>query len=432
MSTTDQNPQTPEEIREIALDSVVSPTQMPSADLKKIAEMERAQSFSAIVFNQFKENKAAVLGAIIILFFIFVATFAPVIGWMLGVDPTAQNVFNRYKPPFSKIVASQDNKEAAIQKFIQDNPEVSKQIQEEILTKKLITPIRPEDTLYDWVGMKKDQALDVISKLEHVKAPDLKKMMNGFDSLHIFGTDELGRDVLMRLVYGARVSMGVGVLATIFSALIGLIIGSLAGYYGGFIDTVLMRITDSLLALPILPVLVVVSAIDLKKVLGVFSVFGESAHQFVVDLMNGGNESIIKLVFILCLFSWMTVARLVRGSVLSLREREFILATKTLGATDRTIIMRHMFPNVIAPLLVSVTLGVGNVILFEAALSFLGLGVQPPTPSWGNMLFNAQELIYQAPFLAILPGILIFLVVVSFNFLGDGLQDAIDPKAVKR
>ena len=432
MSTTDQNPRTPEEIKEVALSSITSPTQMPSADLKKIAEMEKAQSFSVIVYNQFKENKAAVLGAIIILSFILIATFAPVIGWVLGVDPTAQNVFNRYKPPFSRIVASQDNKEAAIQKFIQTSPEVSKQIQEELLTKKLVTPIRPEDTLYDWVGMKKDQALDVMGKVEHVKASDLIKMMNSFDSLHIFGTDELGRDVLMRLVYGARVSMGVGVLATIFSALIGLIIGSIAGYYGGFIDTVLMRITDSLLALPILPVLVVVSAIDLKKVLGAFSIFGDGAHDFVVDLMNGGNESIIKLVFILCLFSWMTVARLVRGSVLSLREREFILASKTLGATDKTIIMRHMFPNVIAPLLVSVTLGVGNVILFEAALSFLGLGVQPPTPSWGNMLFNAQELIYQAPFLAILPGILIFLVVVSFNFLGDGLQDAIDPKAVKR
>lgn len=407
-------------------------TQTASTDSKKIAEMEKAQSFSVIVFNQFKENKAAVLGAIIILVFISIATFAPAIGWLLGVDPNSQNVFNRYKPPFSRIVASLDNKEAAVQRFIQNNPEVSSQIQQELLSKNLVSPIRPEDALYDWVGMKKNQALEVMEKVEHVKAPELKKMINSFDSIHVFGTDELGRDVLMRLVYGARVSMGVGVLATVFSALIGLIIGSLAGYYGGFIDTVLMRITDSLLALPILPVLVVVSAIDLKKVLGVFAFFGEGVHQFVTDLMNGGNESIIKLVFILCLFSWMTVARLVRGSVLSLREREFILASKTLGATDKTIIMRHMFPNVIAPLLVSVTLGVGNVILFEAALSFLGLGVQPPTPSWGNMLFNAQELIYQAPFLAILPGILIFLVVVSFNFLGDGLQEAIDPKAVKR
>jgi peptide/nickel transport system permease protein len=164
----------------------------------------------------------------------------------------------------------------------------------------------------------------------------------------------------------------------------------------------------------------VIAAIDLNNV------------PFLSSITQYGNESIIKLVFILCLFSWMVVARLVRGSILSLREREFILAAKTLGATDATIIIRHMFPNVIAPLLVSVTLGVGESILFEAALSFLGLGIQPPTPSWGNMLFNALELIYKAPFLAIIPGVLILLVVVSFNFLGDGLQDAIDPKSVRR
>ena len=126
------------------------------------------------------------------------------------------------------------------------------------------------------------------------------------------------------------------------------------------------------------------------------------------------------------------MALLVRGSILTLREREFILASKTLGATDFTIITRHMFPNVVAPLLVSVTLGVGESILFEAALSYLGLGIQPPTPSWGNMLFNAQELIYQAPHLAIIPGLLILFVTISFNYVGDGLQDAIDPKTIKR
>ena len=245
----------------------------------------------------------------------------------------------------------------------------------------------------------------------------------------------------MRLVYGTRISIGVGILVALASAFIGLIIGSLAGYYGGIIDTVLMRVTDSLLSLPILPVLVVIAAIDLKKVLGGLvnvaqNLFGDTggslAQEMVNNIFSGGKESIYKLVFILCLFSWMTVARLIRGSILSLREREFILASKTLGATDLTIIVRHMFPNVVAPLLVSVTLGVGDSILFEAALSYLGLGIQPPMPSWGNMLFNAQELIYQAPFLAVLPGILIFLVVVSFNFLGDGLQDAIDPKTVRR
>jgi peptide/nickel transport system permease protein len=181
-----------------------------------------------------------------------------------------------------------------------------------------------------------------------------------------------------------------------------------------------MRVTDALISLPLLPVLIVIAAVDLQKVPG------------LSWILNSGSESLIKLVFILCIFSWMTVARLVRGSILSLREREFILAAKTLGATDFTIISRHMFPNVLAPILVSVTLGVGDSILFEATLSYLGLGIQPPTPSWGNMLFNAQELISQAPFLAIIPGFLIFLIVVSFNFLGDGLQDAMDPKAIRR
>ena len=128
----------------------------------------------------------------------------------------------------------------------------------------------------------------------------------------------------------------------------------------------------------------------------------------------------------------MGVARLVRGSILSLREREFVLAAKTLGATDSTIIFRHMFPNVIAPMLVSITLGVGESILFEAALSFLGLGIMPPTPSWGNMLNNAQEVIYKNIWLCILPGVMILLTVISFNFLGDGLQDAVDPKSIRR
>ncbi len=386
----------------------------------KIAELEKAQSFYQIVYSQFKENKAALFGAFVIILFVLIAVFAPVIEWALGVDSNTQNVFNRYKPPFSRIQASQDQREAMIQNFIIKNPEAAKHIETQLLEKKLVSPIRPEDALYDWTNLESSKAIEAIEQVDTPAKKELIKQVKNFSSFHIFGTDELGRDVLMRLVYGTQVSMGVGVLVAIVSALIGLIVGSIAGYYGGAIDTILMRTTDALLSLPLLPVLVVIAAIDLQKV------------PFLSVITQYGNESIIKLVFILCLFSWMVVARLVRGSILSLREREFILASKTLGATDATIIVRHMFPNVIAPLLVSVTLGVGESILFEAALSFLGLGIQPPTPSWGNMLFNALELIYKAPFLAIIPGLLILLVVVSFNFLGDGLQDAIDPKSVKR
>ncbi|MFN3453928.1 MAG: ABC transporter permease [Pseudobdellovibrio sp.] len=406
-----------------------------------IQKLEKAQTFFDIVYSQFKEHKAAVFGAYTILFFILVALFAPVISVVTGLDADSQNVFNRYKPPFSKIVASQDAKESSIDGFIKNNPEEALNIQTALISQGLVNPLRPEDALYDWVNLEKSKAIDSIKKVNTPKQKDLIKMVSSFESFHLFGTDELGRDVMMRLVYGTQVSIGVGILVALVSALIGLIIGSLAGYYGGFIDTLLMRVTDSLLSLPILPVLVVIAAIDLKKVLGglvefsykfLGSAIGGMTQSMVDNIFSGGKESIYKLVFILCLFSWMTVARLIRGSILTLREREFILAAKTLGATDITIMLRHMFPNVMAPLLVSVTLGVGESILFEAALSYLGLGVQPPTPSWGNMLFNAQELIYQAPFLAILPGVLIFLVVVSFNFVGDGLQDAVDPKTVRR
>lgn len=411
----------------------------PTAE--NLKSIETSQTFFQIVYSQFKEHTAAVIGAYLIVFFMLVAILAPAIEWATGTDSDSQNVFNRYKPPFTKVIAPQDVRENAVQTFIRNNPEEAAKIQTSLLEKNLVQPIRPEDAMYDWVNLEKSKALAAVLTIDTSKKDELTKMVHNFESFHLFGTDELGRDVLMRLVYGTRVSIGVGILVALASAIIGLIIGSLAGYYGGIIDTILMRVTDSLLSLPILPVLVVIAAIDLKKVLGGLvnlsqSLFGDAggnlAQEFVNGIFSGGKESIYKLVFILCLFSWMTVARLIRGAILSLREREFILASKTLGATDLTIIVRHMFPNVVAPLLVSVTLGVGDSILFEAALSYLGLGIQPPMPSWGNMLFNAQELIYQAPFLAILPGILIFLVVVSFNFLGDGLQDAIDPKTVRR
>ncbi len=386
----------------------------------QIKNMEKAQTLRQIIYNQFKEHKAAVIGCYLILFFVVIALAAPLIENLTGLDSDSQNVFNRYKPPFSRVKAGTDVRENAVQKFIEKNPEEAVVIQNQLINQKVVSPAKPEDGLYDWAALDKDKAIGALNLIDTSKKSELKNIAQRFESYHVFGTDELGRDVMMRLIYGARISMGVGILVAIASSLIGIIIGALAGFYGGVLDTVLMRVTDALLSLPFLPVLIVIAAIDLQKI------------PFLKAMISNGNESLLKLVFILCLFSWMTVARLVRGSILSLREREFILASKTLGATDLTIILRHMFPNVLSPILVSVTLGVGDSILSEAALSYLGLGIQPPTPSWGNMLFNAQELIYQAPFLAILPGILIFLVVVSFNFVGDGLQDAIDPKAIKR
>ncbi len=233
---------------------------------------------------------------------------------------------------------------------------------------------------------------------------------------HPLGTDELGRDVLLRLLYGGRVSLLVGLATALAAAVIGSAIGLLAGYYGGWIDTLLMRLTDGVISLPLVPLLIVLAAVDPSK-LGLSGLDSESA-------------SIYRIVIIIALVGWTTVARLVRGTALTLREREYVLAARGMGASGPRIMLTHILPNTVSPITVATTLSVGNIILFESVLSFLGLGIQPPLPSWGNMLTNAQELIYEAPELAFYPGILIFVTVVAFNFLGDGLQDALDPKAV--
>lgn len=381
---------------------------------------EQALPMWRIVLSQFVDHKMAVAGAVIICFFMLIAISAPLIESVTGLNPDAQNVFNRYQPPFTRAIAGQDVRETTVEKFIADNPTVAQSLETTLIEKSLVTTQTPADALYELTSKPVPEALKLLEQVGTAEALTLKQTFQTFESYHVFGTDELGRDVFIRLIYGTRISMSVGVLVAIVSALVGLMIGSLAGFYGGAIDTLLMRVTDALISLPLLPVMIVIAAIDLQKI------------PWLHQLISTQNESIVKMIIILCLFSWMTVARLVRGSILTLREREFILASKTLGATDFTLIFRHMFPNVIAPMLVSITLGVGESILFEAALSFLGLGIQPPTPSWGNMLFNAQELIYQAPFLAILPGVMILLTVISFNYLGDGLQDAVDPKAIRR
>jgi peptide/nickel transport system permease protein len=394
---------------------------MNEAQKKKHLE---AQPMWKIVLSQFAEHKMAVIGAVVIGFFLSIALFAPVISSVTGLEPQAQNVFNRYQPVFSSAPISAIERELRVERFIQQSDAV--ELKDALIQSDLLGfETQREDVLYDFATYFDPKEL--MSHLEGLRpVPGLsqfKSIVADFDRFHLLGTDELGRDVFIRLVYGTRISISVGILVAFSAAMIGLIVGSLAGFYGGALDSVLMRMTDSLIALPILVVLIVVSAIDLENV------FGGSPFAFVV---GSDYESIVKMVLILMVFSWMQVARLVRGSILAIKEQEFVMAARTLGAKDRTIILTHMVPNVIAPLLVAVTLGVGNSILMEAALSFLGLGIQPPTPSWGNMLFNAQEMIQHSPMLAILPGLLILFTVISFNYVGDGLQDAIDPKAIRR
>ncbi len=234
---------------------------------------------------------------------------------------------------------------------------------------------------------------------------------------HPLGTDELGRDLLLRLLYGGRVSLFVGLVGALAAAGLGTLIGLVAGYLGGRTDALLMRLTDAVIALPLLPLLIVLAAVDLTK-LGL-----------PAALAHSEAASLWRILLIVALAGWTTVARLVRGTTLSVRERDFVRAAVAQGAGPIRIMRRHILPNVVSPIIVATTLSVGNVILTESVLSFLGLGIQPPLPSWGNMLTNAQELIWQAPALAVEPGLLIFATVIAFNFVGDGLQDAMDPRA---
>ena len=248
---------------------------------------------------------------------------------------------------------------------------------------------------------------------------DLFNRFAGPSVAHPLGTDELGRDFLVRLLHGGRVSLLVGLTAALAAAVLGTMVGLTAGYFGGRLDAVFMRFTDAVISLPFLPLLIVLAAVDLEKV------------GLPADLVASENISLYRIVAIVAMVGWTTVARLVRASALSLREREFVLAAHAQGAGALRVMSIHILPNLVSPIIVATTLSVGNVILLESVLSFLGLGIQPPIPSWGNLLTNAQELIWTAPSLAFYPGILIFVTVIAFNFLGDGLQDALDPKAME-
>jgi peptide/nickel transport system permease protein len=237
---------------------------------------------------------------------------------------------------------------------------------------------------------------------------------------HPLGTDELGRDLLLRLLYGGQVSLFVGLTAAVIAALFGTLIGLVSGYYGGRLDAVLMRFTDGFIALPVLPLLIVLAALDLSKI------------GLPEQLAASESISLYRIIVIVVLVGWTTVARLVRSSALVLRTRDFVRAAQAQGASAGRIMMVHILPNLASPIIVATTLSAGNIILLESVLSFLGLGIQPPVPSWGNLLTNAQELIWEAPALAFYPGLLIFITVIAFNFLGDGLQDALDPKSVRQ
>ena len=236
----------------------------------------------------------------------------------------------------------------------------------------------------------------------NIYALDLEKRLVPPGTGHIMGLDDLGRDIFSRIIYGARVSLKVGIITVFVSLTAGICIGSVAGYFGGRVDEVIMRIIDILLAFP-----------GILLAVAVVSILGPSLNNVIIAL---------------CLVGWVTYARLVRGQILSAKENEYVMAAKAIGAPAYRILSLHIIPNILSPVLIQATLGIAGAIVGEASLSFLGLGTQAPTPSWGSMLNDGRRYILTATHLTAFPGLAIMLVVMGFNFLGDGLRDVLDPK----
>jgi len=235
---------------------------------------------------------------------------------------------------------------------------------------------------------------------------------------NVLGTDSLGQDILARILWGGRISIAVGLIAAAVSIVLGTAIGAMSGFFGGFTDALLMRITDMFISLPQLPLLLLVSFLFKNELVRLFE-----------DRFGAGNLGVfVLIVAVIGILNWMPTARLVRASFLAMKEKEFVEAARSIGATRSNLIFRHILPNVLSPVIVAATLGVGQAIITESSLSFLGLGFPSDVPTWGRMLFEAKDYLQLSPHESLIPGTMIFLTVLSINYMGDGLRDALDPR----
>jgi peptide/nickel transport system permease protein len=247
--------------------------------------------------------------------------------------------------------------------------------------------------------------------------------------VHYLGTDNIGRDYFSRLIYAGRISLTVALLSVLISETIGILVGAVSGFYGGWVDAVLMRFVEFMLTIPTLPLLLIISSMLLRN--ENLIPIPESVLKVVGDIMLLGPKdarNAILIVIVLAGFGWLSAAQLMRGTILSLREQTFVEASRSLGATDIWIIFKHMIPNAMAPIIVDASLGLAGYVVAEAALAFLGFGIQDPIPTWGNMLSATQQYMFDKPWLPLVPGLPIFICSLAFNYIGDGLRDALDPR----
>jgi peptide/nickel transport system permease protein len=247
--------------------------------------------------------------------------------------------------------------------------------------------------------------------------------------VHYMGTDNIGRDYFSRLIYAGRISLTVALLSVLISETLGIIVGAVSGFYGGWLDAVLMRFLEFMLTIPTLPLLLIISAMLLQN--EELIPIPEPLLNFLGDFLLLGPRAArnaVLIVIVLAGFGWLSSAQLMRGTVLSLREQTFVEAARSLGASNVWIIMRHMIPNAMAPIIVDASLGLAGYVVAEAALAFLGFGIQDPIPTWGNMLSATQQFMLSRPYLPLVPGLPIFISSLAFNYIGDGLRDALDPR----